>query len=407
MKKPEVLAPAGNPHKAKAALAYGADALYLAGKHYGMRAAAGNFADDELVGILQLAHDREAKVYVTVNIFAHNQHLSGLPEYLGYLESLGVDAIIVADPGVFRMAGKYAPKTPVHISTQANTTNVEAVKFWQDQGAQRVVLARELARQDIAAIMKSVDIEVEMFVHGAMCMAYSGRCMLSKTLTGRDANLGACAQSCRWEYAVMESSRPGEYFPVEEAAEGTYLFNSKDLCLINHIPELMDMGVHSLKIEGRMKSAYYTAAVTRAYRMAVDRVAEGNWNQPGQEDLLAELRKVSHRPYYEGFYLEENPGTHLSSTSYEHTYDFVGLVEAYDTQRQAALVDVRNRLEVGESVEVMQPRGPVIAAEIAAMEHSQSGEALNEAHANTKVWMPLAAIQPYAILRRRKSTAGA
>lgn len=387
-------------------MAYGADALYLAGKQYGMRAAAGNFSDAELEDVLQLAHGQGVKVYVTVNIFAHNQHLGGLPEYLEYLESIGVDAIIVADPGVFRLAKLHAPMTALHISTQANTTNAEAVKFWKDQGAQRVVLARELTREDIQSITEQVDIELEMFVHGAMCMAYSGRCMLSKTLTGRDANLGACAQSCRWAYSVMESTRPGEYFPVEETEEGTYLFNSKDLCLVNYVPELVNIGVHSLKIEGRMKSVYYTAAVTRAYRMAVDRVLAGTGDQPGQEDLLTELRKVSHRPYYEGFYLGENPGTHWSSTSYEQTWDFVGLVEEYDARRQAALVDVRNRLLVGDALEILQPHDRVVEYTVSGMEHSQSGEMLSEAHANTKVWIPMGIVQPYSILRRGKELAG-
>ncbi len=402
MKKPEVLAPAGNRSKAEAAIAFGADALYLAGKQYGMRAGAGNFSQSDLEDTLSYARQRGVRVYVTVNIFAHNEHLQELPSYLEYLDSVAVDGLIVADPGVFRLARLHAPHTPLHISTQANVTNVEALRFWHALGAKRVVLARELEREEIKAAAAAGAAEVEVFVHGAMCMAYSGRCMLSKTLTGRDANLGACAQSCRWSYQVVESSRPGEYFPVEETEEGTYLFNSKDLCLVEQVPELMEMGVDSLKIEGRMKSVYYTAAATRAYRLAVDHCAAGTWNDDVAKQLRCELSKVSHRRYYTGFYYGDQPGTHWGSSSYEQPYDFVGVATGCDAGQLS--VDVRNRLRSGDVVEILQPTRPVLQYTIPTMRRTDTGENVTEAHANTEVTMAVEVeIQPRSILRRSRA----
>ena len=274
MKKPELLAPAGTLEKLKMAVLYGADAVYLGGKSFGLRALGGNFSREELAEGTEFAHAHGCKVYVTVNIYPHDGDLAGLPEYLRDLEAIGVDALLVADLGVFSIAREKVPNLPLHVSTQANTVNSAAVKAWQALGAQRVVLARELSIAEIAAIRKAVPVELEMFVHGAMCISMSGRCLLSNYFTGRDSNRGACAQSCRWRYALVEETRPGQYFPIEEDERGTYILNSKDLCLLPHLSELIKSGVDSLKIEGRMKSVHYVASVTKAYRMAIDRYFE-------------------------------------------------------------------------------------------------------------------------------------
>lgn len=396
---PELLAPAGNMQKAKVAIAYGADALYLAGKLFGMRASAGNFSVEELQEITAYAHQRGVKIYVTVNIFPHNSDLEGLPEYLETLNSLGVDGLIIADVGVYRLAKQYAPKIPLHLSTQANTVNWQAAKFWEELGIERLVMARELTKEDIAVIADKTEAEIEVFVHGAMCMAYSGRCLLSHVMTGRDANRGACAQSCRWKYTVMEEQRPGEYYPIWEEDDGTYIFNSKDLCLIEYIPELATIGVDSLKIEGRMKSVYYVATVVRAYRQALDDYRASKDNYQLDPDLLAELDKVSHRPYYTGFFLGKEAGTHLESSGYTRSYDFLGLVEQYDKERGQALVDIRNPLVLEQRLEVMQPRGEVIELTVEQLIREGSEEALAEAHANYRVWIPMPEVKPYSILR--------
>lgn len=397
---PELLAPAGNMEKAKTAIAYGADALYLAGKQFGMRASAGNFDLQELGEIISFAHKSGVRIYVTVNTFPHNAEVDALPEYLLTLQDMGVDAIILADVGVYRLARKHAPNVALHLSTQANTVNWQACLFWQDLGFERVVLARELSRDDISAIRAKVDVELEMFVHGAMCMAYSGRCLLSKVMTGRDANRGACAQSCRWKYTVMEENRPGEYFPIWQDQDGTHLFNSKDLRLIEYLPEIIRMGVHSLKIEGRMKSAYYVATVVRAYRESLDGYARDPEGYVVPEHLIAELEKVSHRPYYPGFFVDsDKAGTYLESSGYDQTHDFVGVVEEYNKETRQALVNVRNRLAVGDLVEVMQPKAPNVETAIQHMTREKNGEALSEAHANYTVNIPMDEVKPYSILR--------
>lgn len=402
MLKPEILAPAGDKEKAEIAIAFGADALYLAGKKYGMRASAGNFSDNELIDIIKLAHANNVKVYVTVNIFAQNKHLIGLVDYLKFLESISVDAIIVADPGVFRLAKKNVPNLPLHISTQGNVSNIEAVRFWKEQGAERIILARELNKADIAAIASAKELEVEVFVHGSLCMAYSGRCMLSKVLIGRDANLGACTQSCRWSYALMEAKRPGEYFPVEEDQAGTYIFNSLDLCLIKRIPELMAMGVCSFKIEGRMKSIHYTATVTRAYRLAVDYILNNKWNTEIQQELEIELGKVSHRPYYEGFYADEKPGTFPCSAENIQEWEFVGLMQSPPDPQKGAVIDVRNRIQKGDMLEIFSCQQSVFQHRVVEMICFESGLPIEEAHPNMKIYLPLKNLKSVAILRRKK-----
>lgn len=399
MKIPELLAPAGNMEKARVAIEYGADALYLAGKAFGMRAKAGNFSKEELQEVLAIAHGRGVKIYVTVNVFAHNEEIDLLPDYLRELEELKVDGIIVADVGVFALAKQYAPSIPVHLSTQANTVNFRAAQFWEELGFSRLVMARELTKEEIARVRQETKVELEVFVHGAMCVAYSGRCLLSNVMTGRDANRGECAQSCRWRYAVVEEKRPGEYMPIEEDDGGTHIFNSKDLRLIEYIPQLVEIGVDSLKIEGRMKSSYYVATVVRAYRQALDLYAQDPENYQLPEELLAELDKVSHRPYWSGFFVPSDAGIHRPTGSYIRDYDVVGVVESYDDAKGEAIVDVRNRLLVGEEVEVMQPRGPVVSQKISKLIRVEPEEELPEAHANYKVRIPMVKVKPYSMLR--------
>ena len=301
-KKPELLAPAGNMEKLKMAVLYGADAVYLGGEAYGLRAQGGNFSRGELAEAARFVHARGKKLYVTVNVYPHNEELEDLPEYLSFLRDVGADAILVSDLGVFFIAKETAPDLPVHVSTQANTVNYAAAEAWARLGAERVVLAREVPLSDIREIRRRSSVELEMFIHGAMCISYSGRCLMSNYFTGRDANRGNCAQACRWRYALMEESRPGQYFPVEEDARGAYIFNSKDLCLMPHLAEVIESGVDSLKIEGRMKSVHYAASVTKAYRMAIDAYFAAPEKFAVDTAWMEELDKVSHRAYTDGFF---------------------------------------------------------------------------------------------------------
>ena len=317
MKKPELLAPAGTMEKLQMALTYGADAAYLGGTQFGLRAFGGNFTNDEIRSAVQLAHGMGRKIYVTVNVFPHNDDFVTLPDYLRFLAEAGVDAVLVADLGVFMCAREVVPALPVHISTQANNVNWRTVRAWQELGAARVVLARELSREEIREIRRQTDVELELFVHGAMCISYSGRCLLSSYFTGRDANRGGCAQSCRWKYALVEESRPGEYYPVAEDARGTYIMNSKDLCLLPYLDEVIVSGIDSLKIEGRMKSVHYVASVVKAYRMALDAACTGAPYEVRSE-WTEELGKVSHRAYTTGFFHKKkrpkSSSSHLTLT---------------------------------------------------------------------------------------------
>ena len=357
-KRPELLAPAGTMEKLQMALAYGADAAYLGGVQFGLRAFGGNFANEEIRAAVQLAHGAGKKVYVTVNVFPHNDDLVSLPDYLRFLAEVGADAVLVADLGVFMLVREAAPTLPVHISTQANNVNWRTVRAWQELGAARVVLARELSREEIREIRRHTSVELELFVHGAMCISYSGRCLLSSYFTGRDANRGACAQSCRWKYALVEMSRPGEYYPIAEDERGTYIMNSKDLCLLPHLDEVVRCGIDSLKIEGRMKSVHYVASVVKAYRMALDACLSGKPYEV-REEWRAELEKVSHRAYTTGFFFGKTTGADqiYGSSSYEQTSDFVGLVRAYDPVTQIATVEQRNNMKLGQEIEVFQPVG--------------------------------------------------
>ncbi len=374
MRKPELLAPAGNLEKGKMALLYGADAIYLGGVTFGLRAFASNFDRDTMREMLDFAHGMGKKVYVTVNIVPHNEDLQGLPAYLQELAELQVDALIVADLGVFSMARKLVPQIPLHVSTQANTTNWAAVQTWKDLGAERIVLARELSLKNIAEIRQKVDVELEVFVHGAMCISHSGRCLLSNYMTSRDANRGACAQACRWKYSLVEENRPGEYFPVLEDERGTYIFNSKDLCLIDYLPELMVAGVDSFKIEGRMKSMHYVATIVSVYRQAIDAYFANPEDFVVQESWNQELCKVSHRSYTHGFMeggTDANSQVYASS-SYKQTHDFVGLTTGYDAATQRLYIEQRNNIKKDEPIEILQPNGNILQLSLADMRNEEN-----------------------------------
>ena len=359
MKKIELLAPAGDLEKLKMAILYGADAIYLGGEAFGLRKASKNFSIDQIEEGIKYAHDRGKRVYVTLNIVPHNDDLVGLEEYVVSLYNIKVDAVIVSDPGMFSIIKRTVPEMEIHISTQASVTNYETIMFWYNLGARRIVLARELSFKEIKEITSKIpeDLDIEAFVHGAMCMSYSGRCLISNYMTGRDANMGDCAQPCRYKYAVVEEKRPGEYFPVEEHEDGTFIFNSKDLCMIEHIPELVKSGIYSFKIEGRVKSSYYVATVIRAYRMAIDEYYKDQDNYEYAGKWLDEIKKVSHRDFTTGFYFgKPTEETQVYTTSsYIRGYDFVGMVLDYDSETNIATIEQRNRMFVGEEIEIFGP----------------------------------------------------
>jgi len=403
LKKPELLAPAGTLEKLKMALLYGADAVYLGGKAFSLRAFGGNFTDEELKEGVEFAHSRQKKVYVTVNIFPHNSDLEKLPAYLKYLAAIKVDALLVADLGVFMMARKLVPEIEIHVSTQSNNTNWAAVNAWKDLGAARVVLAREMSLVEIKDIRKKCPVELEMFVHGAMCISYSGRCLMSNYFTGRDANRGSCAQPCRWKYSLVEEKRPGQYFPIEEDDRGTYIFNSKDMCLLPHIAELVESGVDSLKIEGRMKSVHYVASIVKVYREAIDSYFADPAQFRVQPAWLAELDKVSHRAYTTGFYFDKPTEADqiYGNSSYLQTSDFIGLVHSYDAATQYATVEQRNNMKIGQEIEVFQPAGESFRQLIESM-LDENGQPIDTApHAQQIVKIRLKQpVVPYSILRR-------
>ena len=402
MKKPELLAPAGTMEKLQMALAYGADAAYLGGTQFGLRAFGGNFTNDEIRAAVQLAHGMGRKVYVTVNVFPHNDDLVALPDYLRFLAEAGVDAVLIADLGVFMCAREVAPTLPVHISTQANNVNWRTVRAWQELGAARVVLARELSREEIREIRRQTDVELELFVHGAMCISYSGRCLLSSYFTGRDANRGGCAQSCRWQYALVEASRPGEYYPVAEDERGTYIMNSKDLCLLPYLDEVVASGIDSLKVEGRMKSVHYVASVVKAYRMALDAACVGAPYEVRAE-WTEELGKVSHRAYTTGFFLGKTTEADqiYGSSSYEQTSDFVGLVHSYDAESGLATVEQRNNMKLGQEIEIFQPHGASFRQELREMWNADGQPITAAPHPQQIVRIRMAQpVEENSILRR-------
>ncbi|SPF48159.1 Uncharacterized protease YrrO [Candidatus Desulfosporosinus infrequens] len=416
MSKPELLAPAGDWEKLQYALAYGADAVYIGGQAFGLRAYAGNFSFEEMKQAVSWTHALEKKIYVTVNIFAHEADFEALPAYLKQLEGLGVDGAIVSDPGVIALAQEVAPRLPLHLSTQANNTNSYSVRFWLKQGIERVVLARELTLEELREVRAKVEGGLEIFIHGAMCMSYSGRCLLSNYLTGRDANRGECTQPCRWGYALMEEKRPGEVFPIQEDERGTYVFNSHDLCLLPHLPLLRPLHIDSFKIEGRMKSVQYVASTVKVYREAIDTL----WDE-GEEAFqvklpqwLEEMDKISHRDYSAGF-LFGKPGANshnLESSHYVRDYDFVGVrlsdenceaVPAFSNQ-PTAWIEQRNHFQQGEVLEVLTPRGASWSFEVKEMWDTEGAPIDVARHAQQKIRMTVPEnILPYSILRRAKS----
>ncbi|WP_297811361.1 U32 family peptidase [uncultured Finegoldia sp.] len=367
MKKVELLAPAGDLDKLKTAIDYGADAVYMAGSDYGLRTASKNFTADDMREACDYAHKRGKRIYITMNILAHNEDLEGIEDYIQSLIDLKVDALIVSDPGIYSIIRSVNKDVEVHMSTQASVTNYRTVKYWMDQGIKRIVLARELSLKEIQEIKKNIpDSELECFVHGAMCMSYSGRCLLSNYMTGRDANRGDCAQACRWKYRLVEEKRPGEYFPIEENEKGTFIFNSKDLCMIEHLDKLINSGIDSLKIEGRVKSQYYVATVVRSYRIAIDKYYNDEFDDKTAKRLLDEIKKVSYRDFTTGFF-EKKPDENdqlYESSSYIREYDFVGMLLDYDEDSKIATFEQRNRVFAGDEVEIFGPEDGFITIKI-------------------------------------------
>ena len=402
IQKPELLAPAGNMEKLHMALLYGADAVYLGGKMFGLRAFASNFSLAEMDEAVAFAHSLHKKVYVTVNIFAHNEDINALPDYLRSLQAIGVDALLISDFGVWSVAREIIPEMPLHVSTQANTTNWAAVKAWENLGASRVVLARELSFTEMKEIGSKTEVELEAFVHGAMCISYSGRCWLSSYLTGRDGNRGACAQVCRWEFSLTEKNRPGEIYDVAGDEQGTYIMNSKDLCLLPYLPQLMEAGICSFKIEGRMKSAHYAASVVSVYRRAIDACWRDPQHYTVKQEWLDELEKVSHRPYTTGFALGKPDATAqvYTTSSYLQTHEFVGLVRDWDNGRLT--VEQRNHMKEGETLEVFCPDGSLRTLVLKEM-RNQEGEPIVAAQHPQMVFTCRAAesIPESSILRRK------
>ena len=398
MAKLELLSPAGDMQRLKMAVLYGADAVYLAGTDFGMRSFAGNFTPEELPQAVQFAHSHGVKVHVTVNTMPRNDEVKNLPEYLQRLDDAGVDALILADLGAFTLAGRYAPRCQRHSSTQQSIANYECAKAWYDLGAKRVVLARELSLEEVIGIRQNTpkELEIETFGHGAMCVSYSGRCLLSNYMTGRDSNRGACAQPCRYQYALVEEKRPGEYFPVFEDEKGTYILNSRDMCTIDHLKELMDAGIDCIKIEGRAKSAYYAAIVTGAYRHCIDDICAGRAVDPVWRD---EVEHVSHRVYSTGFYFG-HPGQYTENSRYIRDWQICALVESCD-ENGRALCSLNNKFRAGDALEVVGPDlrpFPIVAGGMADFE----GNALEEARTpQMKFYLQLPKQVPaHSIIRR-------
>jgi len=401
----ELLAPAGNLEKLKMAIIYGADAVYLAGPRYGLRAGAGNFTFEEMEEGIKFAHERNRKVYVTMNILPHNEDFEGMEEYISRISDLGADAVIVSDLGVLSLVREVNPSMPVHISTQANVTNYKCAMEFKKLGASRIIAARELSLSELSLIHQKVpDIEIEAFVHGSMCISYSGRCLLSSFMCGRDANRGDCAQSCRWKYYLVEEKRPGEYYPVIEDGRGTFILNSKDLCMIEHIPELVAAGISSFKIEGRMKSSFYVSTVVRAYRMALDAYWSDPENYRFRNEWLEEVAKVSHRSFTTGFFFGK-PGSesqNYGTSSYIQSHEFAGIVLDYDENEKTVLVEQRNKIFAGDELEIMQPDGNDISFVITDMRDTEGNPITSTPHPQMKYYAKIPVkVMPNSIIRKK------
>ncbi|MCI9354647.1 MAG: U32 family peptidase [Firmicutes bacterium] len=385
IQKPELLAPAGDLEKLKIAVLYGADAVYIGGEAYGLRAKAKNFDMEKMKEGIDFAHAYGVKVYVTANIYAHNADFEGMADYFKQVEKIGADAVLISDLGVFSVAKEAAPNLEIHVSTQANNTNYKSAQMWHQLGAKRIVVARELSLKEIKQIRQNIpqDMEIEAFVHGAMCISYSGRCLLSNYLSGRDANKGACAHPCRWKYHLVEETRPGEYMPIEENERGTYIYNSKDLCMLEHIPDLVDAGVVSLKIEGRMKTPFYVGTVIKAYRMAIDDYFESDEKYYKNIPLyMQEVSKASHRDYTTAFYYEKPDGNQqvYTNNSYIREYDFIGMIKQNSDECNCAIVEQRNKFSVGEVIEVMPAKGNSFSMKVETMWNEQGEKILSAPH---------------------------
>ena len=404
--RPELLIPANNLEVLKIAVIYGADAVYIGGEAFGLRAKAKNFTLDEMKEGIAFAHEHGTKVFVTANILAHNNDLEGVRKYFEELRDVKPDALIIADPAIFTIAKEVLPDTELHISTQANNTNYGTYNFWYSLGAKRVVSARELSLREIKEIRQNIpdDLEIETFIHGAMCISYSGRCLLSSFMAGRDANRGACTHPCRWKYAVMEESRPGEYMPIYENERGTYIFNSKDLCMIEHIPELMEAGIDSFKIEGRMKTALYVATVARTYRMAIDDYKKDiEYYKSRIPFYKSEIAKCTYRQYTTGFFFgkpDENTQIYESNT-YCKEYTYLGTIG--DTKDGMYRIEQKNKFSVGEEIEVMKPDGRNILVTVKRIKDEDGNEMESCPHPKQILYIDLGIeLDKYDIIRRKE-----
>lgn len=408
MRHPELLIPASSLEVLKTAVIFGADAVYIGGEAFGLRAKAKNFSMEEMAQGIAFAHEHGVKVYVTANILAHNYDLEGVEQYFRELRELRPDALIIADPGVFMIAKRVCPEIERHISTQANNTNYETYRFWYELGAKRVVSARELSMVELKNIRRHIpdDLEIETFVHGAMCISYSGRCLLSNYFTGRDANHGACTHPCRWKYAVMEETRPGEYLPIEENERGTFIFNSKDLCMIEHIPDLIDAGIDSLKVEGRMKTALYVATVARTYRKALDDYAKDPaLYQQNMDWYLDQISNCTYRQFTTGFFYgkPDDSAQIYDSNTYVKEYTYLGIVGEH-REDGSFRIEQRNKFSVGEEIEIMKPDGRNLAVHVLAIENEDKEAMESAPHPKQPLWIRLdGEAERYDILRRKEN----
>lgn len=409
MQRIELLAPAGDLERLKTAFIYGADAVYIGGEIFGMRSAAKNFNKEDMAEGVRFAHERGKQVFVTVNIIPRNEEFEQLEAYLKELEEIGVDAVIVSDPGVFSVVKKVVPNMEIHISTQASTTNAASATFWYNQGAKRVVMARELSFEEIKEIRDNSPegMDIEAFIHGAMCMSYSGKCVISNYTTGRDANRGACAQSCRWKYTLVEEQENGDYEKVLDDVDAEFFFNTKDMCMINYIPQIIESGINSFKIEGRMKTAYYVATTVRAYRMAIDEYIKDPENWQFNPMWLEELKKGSHRHFSEGFYLGKTStrDQNYESASYVRNYDFIGVVRGHEEESGLVIVEQRNRMFVGDEIEIIGPYKETMYGKILEMYNEENEPIESAPHAKQIVKMKLdIPVEEHYMLRKPITT---
>lgn len=409
MQRIELLAPAGDLERLKTAFIYGADAVYIGGEIFGMRSAAKNFNKEDMAEGVKFAHERGKQVFVTVNIIPRNEEFEQLEAYLKELEEIGVDAVIVSDPGVFSVVKKVVPNMEIHISTQASTTNAASATFWYNQGAKRVVMARELSFEEIKEIRDNSPegMDIEAFIHGAMCMSYSGKCVISNYTTGRDANRGACAQSCRWKYTLVEEQENGDYEKVLDDVDAEFFFNTKDMCMINYIPQIIESGINSFKIEGRMKTAYYVATTVRAYRMAIDEYIKNPENWKFNPMWLEELKKGSHRHFSEGFYLGKTStrDQNYESASYVRNYDFIGVVRGHEEESGLVIVEQRNRMFVGDEIEIIGPYKETMYGTILEMYNEENEPIESAPHAKQIVKMKLdIPVEEHYMLRKPITT---